>query len=494
MMLPLAFPGGRVEIGVYGALLVLLAVTSVALFWFQARRPAELLTAMHRMLPADLVCVAGFSYLLYGVEDAFYPVAILLPVVFALHVDRQTAWLIGMASGGAYAAGHLLARPVAGADIILFATTVGAVPLLAGIVADATQERRINERRARVAVEQYEKAVSQLAQRVSELQAVSEITEIVHSSLDFERVGPLVLDILAKVIGVEALCLFVIDKEKSETLFSASVGMHAPSPNAIMADSLSTNVLDEHYACLAIFDHAETMVLLCASAEDVERLSSEERLVLGAVASELVVAVENSRLYRLTKRLAITDELTGIANYRHLQNRLDEELLRAKRYDKHVSLVMIDVDDFKSVNDTQGHITGDSVLRELAEVLSRHVREVDLVARYGGEEFSVVLPETDAPGAFIAAEKLREAVSEHLFSGASGEASLEVTVSLGLATYPAHAQDKETLLREADDALYRAKTGGKNRVMASSTRAGATPVVKDSDHETGPDSPPKTEV
>jgi diguanylate cyclase (GGDEF)-like protein len=188
------------------------------------------------------------------------------------------------------------------------------------------------------------------------------------------------------------------------------------------------------------------------------------------VASELVVAVENSRLYELTSRLAITDELTGLANYRHLQLRLDEELARAKRYGKHLSLLMLDADHFKEFNDAQGHVAGDVALAELGSIMGGLVREVDVAARYGGEEFSVVLPETDVAGAYVTAEKIREAIEVHEFADAEGQRTCRLTVSIGLASYPAHGQDKDSVLREADDALYHAKRGGKNRVRAPRQR------------------------
>ncbi len=448
----------------YGLLLAVLAASTAILYWRARSGGERLIAGMVRALPADLVCVAGFSYLLDRPGDAFYPVAILLPVVFALHLNRKDAvWAIAFASAAAYAVGHTLSHAGDLASYPAFAVKTLAIPVVTGVVLVAAERTREHERRMLEVAAEREQAVGQMNRRVSELQAVSQITEIVHSSLDFERVGPVVLEILAKVIGVETCSLFVIDKEKSETLFSVNIGMPEVSSYESW-DGLDYGALDSHFSCTAIFDHADVMVLLCMSANDVESLSDDDRLVLGAVASELVVAVENSRLYRLTKKLAITDELTGLANYRHLQTRLDDEVERARRYDKRLSLMMMDVDDFKGFNDAHGHLAGDGALAELARVFEGAIREVDMVARYGGEEFAVVLPETDAPGAYVAAEKLREAVAEHLFVDADGERDCSLTISIGIATFPDHASDKESLLRLADDALYRAKSGGKNRV------------------------------
>jgi len=128
---------------------------------------------------------------------------------------------------------------------------------------------------------------------------------------------------------------------------------------------------------------------------------------------------------------------------------------------------MLDIDGFKRFNDTQGHLAGDRALADMGAAIRSAVREVDVVTRYGGEEFSVILPETDTSGALIAAEKIREAVAAHQFVDAGGQPVLRLTVSIGLATYPVHAVDKESLLRHADDAVYQAKADGKDRVRVA---------------------------
>ncbi len=470
------YPGGRVEAWMYLFLLTVLGVTT-ALLYVWARQGADAVArGMMWVLAPDLFAVAGFTYLFSTHGDAFYPVAVLLAISYALVVTRQQLVLVGLATAVAYLFGHAFGVRDDWQAYLLIALKAAAIPLIASMVAVSVERQRHREKQALSAIEQSERLNERLNRRIAELQAVSQITEIVHSSLDFERVGPVVLEILGKVIGVASCCLFVIGKEHSETLFSASIGSSAPVTPPTGFDYTST--IDDHFACMAVYDHSDIMVLFCTSGAEMEQLSEEDRLVLGAVASELVVAVENSRLYKLTKKLAVTDELTELANYRYLQQRLDEEFERARRYDKRLTLLMIDVDDFKRFNDSHGHIAGDRALSDIGAVLSSAVREVDLVARYGGEEFSIVLPETDSAGAFIAAEKVREKVAQHLFVDADGDACCSLTVSIGLATFPTHATDKESLLREADDALYNAKHGGKNRVRAPQPRA-AQPITPD---------------
>jgi len=461
---------------VYFLALAILVVDGIALGLIIHFTRAEPTRAMLWVLFPDLVAIALFSYVFFGLADAFYPVCVLIATTYALVLERRSAYLSTVAIAFAYSVGLVPAQTLDAAHVLIFALKSLSIIAIGVVVANSVSKQRSREEEAQAGAEEKEYLNEQLRRRVAELQAVSEITEIIHSSLDFDRVGPVVLDIVSKAIGVDSCCLFVIDKQKSETLFSASVGTLAPLASSVSPSGLEVGSESTPFSCAPVFDHLNMMVLFCASADAMESLTDEDRLVIGAVASELVVAVENSRLYKLTKRLAITDELTGLSNYRHLQQRLDEELGRATRYSKNVSLLMLDADDFKNFNDTHGHLAGDVALAEFGDLLRGGVREVDLAARYGGEEFSVVLPETDAAGAYIVAEKIRESIARHAFADENGERNCAITVSIGVATYPTHAWDKESLLREADDALYNAKSGGKNRVK--------TPVRTSGDQET----------
>jgi diguanylate cyclase (GGDEF)-like protein len=448
------------------------------------RGPGRLGKAMLWALPADFMAIASFTYLLHAYDDGFYPVALLMPVTYALIANRREVLIASTVAAIAVLVGHVPSGVESPLDAVFLVLKCAAIPLLGLIVSTSfSRERQLVAASTReVAVSQDENV--QLNKRLEQLKAVSEITELVHSSLDFDRVGALVIEILGTMVDVDSCSLFVIDKRDSETLFSTSLGdVSGVTARSAMA---LTSAPAEHFTCRSIFDHGDAIVLFCAPQVDMERLGEEEHLILGAIASELVVAVENSRLYHLTKRLAITDELTGLYNYREVQNRLTQEMDRAVRYGKQLSLLMLDVDEFKSFNDRFGHIVGDRALAELGAVLRSSVREVDVAARYGGEEFSVILPETDATGAYVVAEKIRDTVAQHRFVVADDERVRALTVSVGIATYPTYASDKEELLRQADGALYRAKREGKDCVRAprrASDVAGTAPEAVEDEPE-----------
>jgi diguanylate cyclase (GGDEF)-like protein len=173
--------------------------------------------------------------------------------------------------------------------------------------------------------------------------------------------------------------------------------------------------------------------------------------------------VANKRL----RKLSITDGLTGLFNHRHVHELLRDEWERSLRSGEPVGVAMLDLDRFKSINDTYGHPTGDVVLYETARIISETAREIDMVGRYGGEEFIAILPNTDEDAAAHFAERVREAVEAHLYRDEENE--IRMTVSCGVASAPLEGTDSpEALLKMADEALYSAKTSGRNRVIRSS--------------------------
>jgi diguanylate cyclase (GGDEF)-like protein len=204
------------------------------------------------------------------------------------------------------------------------------------------------------------------------------------------------------------------------------------------------------------------MLLLTPEGPDFGDQSRELALWLG---SQAAVALENVRLHRIVERQASTDGLTDLANRRHFEETLANEISRAERFGGMLALILADLDDFKQVNDQHGHQAGDDVLREFAAVLRDTVRDIDLAARYGGEEFAVLLPQTDLEGAEHLAERLREAMAKRRLAIIPGM-SFTVTASFGVAAFP-DSPTPAALFAAADEALYRAKSAGKNCVICA---------------------------
>ncbi len=192
-----------------------------------------------------------------------------------------------------------------------------------------------------------------------------------------------------------------------------------------------------------------------------QSFTAEDLKLLEAIAGHAAVALANAHRYEEVLVRAQLDALTGLANHGYFWSSLGVELNRSARYSHEFSLVMLDVDRFKEYNDRHGHISGDDVLRSVANIISGRCRSCDHAARYGGEEFCVLLPETPLEGARIFAEKTRESVEA---SGLTLEGEHPLTVSLGVATYPADGHSAIDLVKAADEQLYRAKDLGRNQV------------------------------
>jgi two-component system, cell cycle response regulator len=183
-------------------------------------------------------------------------------------------------------------------------------------------------------------------------------------------------------------------------------------------------------------------------------------------AAVLHLRIQKALEHARTRRLASTDGLTEVYNHRTFQERLSQEIARADRYRRPLSVLMIDVDHFKVYNDTHGHPQGDIVLQDLARLLREMSRTSDTVARYGGEEFAIILPETDSLGAQKIGQRLREQVEGYPFPGKGLMPGGTLTISIGVATH-APAGSKDALLQAADTALYTAKREGRNRVCVA---------------------------
>ncbi|MFC4020723.1 diguanylate cyclase [Micromonospora sp. GCM10011542] len=203
-----------------------------------------------------------------------------------------------------------------------------------------------------------------------------------------------------------------------------------------------------------------------------DEFDEDDLVTLRTFAGHAAVAVDNVRVHEEAQRLSLTDALTGLWNYRYLRESIRREVERASRFGRMLSVLALDLDRFKDVNDTYGHAAGDTVLAEFARRVRGEIREVDLAFRQGGEEFVVLLPETDARGAAIVAERLGAAVRDTaiIVEAHGGGGSIVVTVSVGIAVYPDHGSTGREVLEAADDALYAAKAAGRDTYRVAEVR------------------------
>jgi diguanylate cyclase (GGDEF)-like protein len=208
-------------------------------------------------------------------------------------------------------------------------------------------------------------------------------------------------------------------------------------------------------------------------AREGEEFTSGERDVFLYLVGQVASSIENIALHELVSRQAVTDELTGLSNQRRFRELISKEDERAHRFGHDLSLLILDIDDFKQVNDSYGHLKGDDVLRMIGRVLDQESRGIDEPARYGGEEFAVALPETGLAGAVELAERIRSRIESERVPGVDGGAPLRVTASVGAASMPVSADGARDLIAAADAALYEAKRAGKNRVVTAPARSPA---------------------
>ncbi len=202
-------------------------------------------------------------------------------------------------------------------------------------------------------------------------------------------------------------------------------------------------------------------VVSLTTRDEQHKFSQDELELVVLMSAHISLALENNRLYEIS----VMDGLTNVYNRRYLEQRLSEEVAYSKRYSKPLTVVMLDIDFFKNLNDTYGHQAGDHVLVKVSGLLSEALREYDVVARYGGEEFSVILPTTPKQKGASIAERLRVSVADHDFNHKGKEIS--TSISLGVASFPEDGDSPESLIAAADKALYRAKEYGRNQVSVS---------------------------
>lgn len=340
-----------------------------------------------------------------------------------------------------------------------------------------------------------ERTNQELQKALSELAMLFDINQTINSTIELDDVLEKMSSQVADVLAIEEFAVFLVDEASARIRVSATYGLPSSVDLKQVEFGIGEGVCGQVIASkqmIYIKDvandkrflhfkgrHQTTGSFLCVPIQfmnqvtgalsfgrsDLDAFSSEEIQLLRSVANQAGIAIGNAQMFHKTRELSIHDELTSIYNRRFMRSRLDMEWSRSRRFDQPLSLLMMDIDNFKQLNDTYGHPFGDGVLKKIAKILLRSVRRVDTVARYGGEEFLVLLPKTAKQKAVEVAEKLRRAIERQLFATADGDKQVPVTLSIGVATFPVDATTKEQLIDLADQALYQAKSRGRNRVV-----------------------------
>ena len=351
------------------------------------------------------------------------------------------------------------------------------------------------EGRLRALTQRYRDTLHRVREQTEKLDLLIETAKAANSILEPPRVIQIVMDRTQEFLGAELWSLYLVVEEGEETSLEVTRGglerelttTRQPADTGIAAWVL------RHRRPLSIEDASrdarwadeperpgasETRALLCIPLTSRGRVIGAVELTnkvgggpfterdletLRTMMEPAAITIENALLFKKLEDLSVTDDLTKLYNSRYLDHFLQQEVKRSRRYGFSVSLMFLDLDGFKTVNDRHGHLAGSRTLTEVGKVIRSIVRETDIVSRYGGDEFTVVLPQTNAEGARIIAERVREALADHVFLEAMGLA-VRVTASIGIASFPDHGETREDLIGCADQAMYRVKERGKNGI------------------------------
>src|SRR6267378_2050390 len=316
------------------------------------------------------------------------------------------------------------------------------------------------------------------------------IASAVNSSLALEEVLNVALTHAGRIMGAVAGAMYLVQQEKTEMKREAEYNLtprargavrkldEEPVRTAIAAMRPLVVKLDErtapgieggghpqHALIVPVQRSGQLMGAMELYLNAWRELTEDQADLLNGVASQAAIAIRHAQLFQAQEENARTDELTKLPNRRALAEKYLEEIQRARRYHKSIAFLMIDLDHFKGVNDTYGHLEGDAVLHELAKILTSGARESDVCARYGGEEFGIILHETTEQGARTLAERIRAKVAAATFPG-----GLKLTISIGVAA-TAEPALFTTLMEHADQALYAAKQSGRNQVRVADMKS-----------------------
>jgi diguanylate cyclase (GGDEF)-like protein len=326
---------------------------------------------------------------------------------------------------------------------------------------------------------------------------LTDIIKTANSILEPRKVIELVMAKVQKLIPSEAWSILLVDEDGKQLSFEMALGtkgekidgmrlalgegvagwvakmgkpaiVNDPSRDPRFSPRVDTETAFQTRSlmCAPLISRGRTIGVVQVVNRTAGKFTRGDLNILLTLVDPCAIAIENAFLFQKAEQLTITDDLTKLYNSRYLNHYMSRELKRCKRHSIPLSVVFLDLDGFKDVNDKHGHLAGSTTLNEVGGILREAVRESDVLARYGGDEFVVVLPETPIAGALVIAERIRQSIEEHDFLASHGVVA-RISASFGIACFPEHALTPEGLIQKADQAMYRVKERNKNGIEVS---------------------------
>ncbi len=437
----------------------------------------------------DLILIPTLILYTGGINSSFY-LMYYLTVSVAAYV--LTFWFAGIVTAVLIASYLVVTREALGFETMFdLSIRMGFVVVFFSTISYASEHMRRSEKRLLKLFNTLNKRTSELEKSQAQLEMIYENTRILASILDTDGVVKEVVRIVGEVLQYRCHALIfrdrwgncyyrarsergrnnyhlkAIDLDSAELLARVCKIGESVSINDIANRDDFTPLADDTRSVMLVplVSHGTVNGVLAAESNEVGYFGEKHVQMLSVVARSAALALENAELHKRTEELTTTDELTETYNYRFFVQKLEEEKRRALRYDLPLSLVMVDIDWFKKLNDSYGHEAGNVVLRNLSAIIKTCIRDVDIFARYGGEEFAVILPQTGLIEAKKIGERIRAQIEAASIEAGSAQ-RVKVTVSVGVSSFPENGKSHEELVSVTDQALYRAKGEGRNLVCS----------------------------
>lgn len=337
-------------------------------------------------------------------------------------------------------------------------------------------------------------AGAELSRQSQELTIFHDVAKALTSSLDLDSILQTIMDKMAEYFRPETWSLLMLDHEKNELYFAIAVGDASESLTNVRlkvgegiagyvakhgerlivpdvaADPRFAKRIDEmtkwethSVICVPVRSKLRVLGVIQLVNVDMQNFGDQEQFFLQALCDYAAIAIENARSVEKIQELTITDDCTGLYNARHLYKTLETEVYRSSRFGYEFAVVFIDLDHFKQVNDTHGHLIGSKLLAEIGYLVKAQLRLIDFAFRYGGDEFVVLLPQTGKDSALVVARRLRDSLRTSMFCKEEG-LNLNVRASMGVATYPHDAKSPHDIIRQADEMMYLVKNTTRDNI------------------------------